>query len=253
MHVLPLETLMRAAEGGEREADLVRADFRQVGAEGWLRAAMERRLDPALVARVVPAGTSGAVCVALEAFYALWGRWFPLEYRRVRREWVVLRARWRADAPAESPPAVDPVTSRLFSERLADAGPVAMSSGAGEREAGIETPDAAGSDGGAAGREPMSPEGEPPANGDGVRSAREPGAGGSAPVAAGPVPGRLPDGTEVLADHGGGLALSAAADRLDQAVLGGVAAVEAVRADWVGGTGGWRRWPACGRWQERSR
>ena len=66
---------------------------------------------------------------------------------------------------------------------------------------------------------------------------------------------RLPgiDGTEVLADYGGGLASSSVGDRLDQAVRGGVAAVEEVRAAWLHGSGAWCRWPAAGRWQERSR
>ena len=249
--MLPLKTLMRAAEGGEREADLVRADFRKVGAEGWLRAAMERRLDPALVARVVPAGTSGAVCVALEAFYALWGRWFPLEYRRVRREWMVLRARWRADGPMDPAPAGDPVTSRLFREGFVDAGTAAMPAAAGAQEVGSNSPDGAGSDAGARGREPAAP--EPPREGDGAHGEREPVGGAAAPLAGGAVPARLPCGTEVLADHGGGLVPSAAAERLDQAVLGGVVAVEAVRAAWLTGSGTWWRWPVSGRWQERSR
>ena len=225
--MLPIETLMRAAEGGEREADLVRADFQQAGVDGWLRAAIERRLDPALVARVVPAGAAAAVCGALEAFYALWGRWFPLEYRRLRREWVVLEARWRGDAPVDPAPTVDAVTSRFFSERLVDAGSVAIPAGAGELDAGLEPLVGAGDDGGATGRKPSAaPEGEP---------------------------GGERDGSEVLADHGGGLPLSAVADRLDRAVRGGVAAVEEVRAAWLSGSGAWRRWPAFGRWQERLR
>ena len=238
MGLLPLETLMRAAEGGEREAEMVRADFERAGLDGWLRAAMERRLDPALGARVVPAGASAAVCGALEAFYAFWGRWFPLEYRRVRREWVVLQARWRADACVDPAPAVDPVTSRFFREGLVDVPSMAVSPAAGGFEAGLEPLDAAAGDDGAAGREPNAPEGEPGGEGDGV---------------GGPIPARLPDGTEVLADYGGGLASSSVGDRLDQAVRGSVAAVEEVRAAWMHGSGPWCRWPAPGRWQERSR
>ncbi len=254
--MLPLETLMRAAEGGKREAELVRVDFQQAGLAGWLRAAIERRLDPVLVGRVVPAGASAAASGALEAFYALWGRWFPSEYRRVRREWVVLQARWRADALVDPAAAVGPITSRFFSEGLVDVASVVVPAAAGGFEAGLEPLEAAAGDGGATGRESASaPEresgGEPgvaEVSGD-----RESSGHGPAPlVGTGPVPARLPDGTEILADAGG-QASSATCDRLDQAVRGGVAAVEEVRAAWLGGSGAWFRWPASGRWQERSR
>ena len=253
---MPLETLMRAAEGGEREVELVRADFERAGLDGWLRAAIERRLDPALGARVVPAGAAAAVRGALEAFYALWGRWFPWEYRRLRREWVVLQARWRGDACVDPARAVDPVTSRFFSEGLVDSPAVVAAPAAGGFEAGLEPLEAAGSSGGAAGqgRDTGSAKdagGE--RDGDEVRGGREPADGGPAPLAGGPVPARLPDGTEVHADPGAGLALSAASDRLDQAARRGVAAVEEVRAAWLGGSGAWFRWPDSGRWQERSR
>ena len=256
MRVLPLETLIRAAEGGEREADLVRVDFQQAGVDGWLRAAIERRLDPALVARVVPAGAAAAVCGALEAFYALWGRWFPSEYRRVRREWVVLQARWRADSRVDPAPAVGPITSRFFREGLVDVASVVVPAAAGGFEAGLEPLEGAGDDGGTTGRESAAPEGESGGERDGaeVRGGPESSGHGSAPLvgAGGPVPARLPDGTEVLAEDGG-LASSAACDRLDQAVRSGVAAVEEVRAAWLSGSGAWFRWPAFGRWQERLR
>lgn len=252
---MPLETLMRAAEGGEREVELVRADFERAGLDGWLRTAIERRLDPALGARVVPDGAAAAVRGALEAFYALWGRWFPSEYRRLRREWVVLQARWRGEARVDPARAFDPVTSRFFSEGLVDAPAVVAAPAAGGFEAGLEPLEAAAGSGGAVGREPeAAPRGEP--GGEGVAEAggeREPADGGPAPLAGGPAPARLPDGTEVLADDGGGLALSAASDRLDQAARRGVAAVEEVRAAWLGGSGAWFRWPDSGRWQERSR
>ena len=249
---------MRAAEGGEREAELVRADFQQAGQDGWLRAAMERRLDPALGARVVPAGAAAAVSGALEAFYAFWGRWFPWEYRRVRREWVVLQARWRADARVDPAPAVDPVTSRFFTEGLVDVPSVVVPAPAGGFEAGLEPLEAAGGAGGPTGQEPgAAPEGKHGGErgGSDVPDEGESRGRGPAPLvgAGGPVPARLPDGTEVLADDGGGLASSAVGDRLDQAVRGGVAAVEEVRAAWLGGSGAWCRWPAFGRWQERSR
>ena len=255
MGLLSLETLMRAAEGGEREAELVRTDFQQAGLDGWLRAAIERRLDPALGARVVPAGAAAAVSGALEAFYAFWGRWFPLEYRRLRREWVVLQARWRGDARVDPAPAVGPITSRFFSEGLVDV-PSVVPAAAGGFEAGLEPLDAARGDGGATRGPSAALEGEPGREWDGSEAGSEresPGRGGAPLVGAGgPVGVRLPDGTEVLADQGG-LALSAVGDRLDQAVRGGVAAVEEVRAAWLGGSGAWCRWPAFGRWQERLR
>lgn len=254
---MPLETLMRAAEGGEREVELVRADFERAGLDGWLRAAIERRLDPALGARVVPAGAAAAVRGALEGFYALWGRWFPSEYRRLRREWVVLQARWRGDTCVDPVRAVDPVTSRFFSEGLVDAPAVVAAPAAGGFEAGLEPLEAAAAGaGGPTGQEPgAAPRGEPVAEPDGTDASgdRESPGSGAAPLAGGPVPARLPDGTEVLADSGAGLPLSAASDRLDQAVRRGVAAVEAVRAAWLGGSGAWFRWPDSGRWQERSR
>ncbi|MCY3845563.1 MAG: hypothetical protein OXH69_18725 [Acidobacteria bacterium] len=253
---MPLETLMRAAEGGEREVELVQADFERAGLDGWLRAAIERRLDPALGARVVPAGAARAVRGALEGFYALWGRWFPSEYRRLRREWVVLQARWRGDAQVDPARAVDPVTSRFFSEGLVDAGSVVAAPAAGGFEAGLEPLEAAGGSGGAAGQERdtvSAKDAGDDRDGDEARGGQEPADGRPAPLAGGPVPARLADGTEVLADDGGGLPLSAASDRLEEAARRGVAAVEAVRAAWVGGSGAWFRWPDSGRWQERSR
>ena len=255
--MLPLETLMRAAKGGEREADLVRADFERAGLARWLRSAIERRLDPALGARVVPAGASAAVSVALRAFYGLWGRWFPSEYRRVRREWVVHQARWRGDAPVDPAPGLDPVASRLLGEGLVAAGCVVVRPAAGGVEAGRKPPEAEGA-GGAGGQDPGgAPGGEPGGerDGDGVGGGREPSGDAAAPLVAagGAVPARLPDGTEVLADAAAGLALSPIGDRLDKAVRGGVAAVEEVRTAWLRDSGAWLRWPSSGRWQERSR
>ncbi len=247
---------MRAAEGGEREVELVRADFEQAGLDGWLRAAIERRLDPALGARVVPAAAAAAVRGTLDAFYALWGGWFPSEYRRLRREWVVLQARWRGDAAVDPARAVDTVTSRFFREGLVDAPAVVAAPAAGGFEAGLEPLEAAAGGGDETGREPSgAPRDETRREGDGADAPaeRESRGRGAAPLAGSPVPARLPDGTEVLADPGGGLPLSAASDRLDQAVRGGVAAVEAARAAWLGGSGAWFRWPDSGRWQERSR
>ena len=65
--MLSLETLLQAAEGGEKEIGIVHADFEEKGLDSWLRGAIERRLDPALGARVVPPRRSEEVLRALEA------------------------------------------------------------------------------------------------------------------------------------------------------------------------------------------
>ena len=243
--MLPLEILMRAAEGGEREAELVRADFEQVGLEAWVRSAIERRLDPALSARVVPAGVSAAVFGALEAFYALWGRWCPSEYRRVRREWLVLRSRWRGDAPVDPPP-VDAVTSRLLSEGILIVSSSVVPAKACGLDAGPQPLEVAGDSGlaraapGAAREEDTSGAADGAEAGDGESSrGRE------------VDPGQSPDAGVVRAD--GGLPLSPIAERFEQALLRGVEAVEEVRAAWLSSSDTWRKWPAFGRRRERSR
>ena len=247
--MVPLETLLKAAEGARAEREVVRADFEQRGLDGWLRLAIERRLDPALGARVVPEARSAEVLGALEGFYAFWGRWFPAEYRRVRREWVVLQARWRGAGE------VDPssVVGRFFREGLAEAGSLLVPAPGGGFEAGLEELNVSGVDPKAEGRRAPGVTGEAraegPERGPEARP-REP-----APVvrAGDAVGGRLPDGTEVLGDAPGSLLPAAVGDRLDRAVRGGVGEVEEVRAAWLSGRGFWCAWPELGRGRERSR
>ena len=263
--MLSLETLLQAAEGGEREMGLVHADFEEKGLDSWLQGAIERRLDPALGARVVPARRSEEVLRALEGFYAFWGRWFPAEYRRVRREWVVLQARWRGAHGVRPARVLDSVTSRFFREGLVELAPVVAVAGGGGFEAGLEVlaasdgavSDGAVSDGSAAGAggQPVALDGGVPESPDSGRRERDDPAPPPAPVvhAGSPASARLPDGTEVLADPGGGLALALVSERLDRAVRAGTGEVEELRSAWLKGSGWWCRWPEFGRRQERSR
>ena len=241
---------MRAAEGSERDGEAARADFEQEGFDAWLSAAIARRLDPELGARVVPRSRSAEVSAALEGFYAFWGRWFPEEYRRVRREWVVLQARWRGSGGTPVP-AADSVTTRLFEEGLVDVPPLALPVAAGGFEAALEpssvelgSPDAARD----AERDDESGDGQDIEGGMGEW--QEP-----APIvqAGAGVPGRLPDGTEILADVAGDMALAAASAALDAAVRRGARETDGLRAAWLRESGFWHRWPEFGRWQERER
>ena len=250
--MLSLETLLQAAEGGEKEIGLVHADFEEKGLDSWLQGAIERRLDPALGARVVPARRSEEVLRALEGFYAFWGRWFPVEYRRVRREWVVLQARWRGAHGVRPARVLDSVTSRFFREGLVELAPLVAVVGGGGFEAGLEVMAASG---GAAGQ-PMALDAGAPESPDSGR--REPGEAAPPPpapmVQAGsPVSARLPDSAEVLADPGAGLALALVSERLDRAVRAGAGEVEELRSAWLKEPGWWCRWPEFGRRQERSR
>ena len=259
--MLSLETLLQAAEGGEREMGLVHADFEEKGLDSWLQGAIERRLDPALGARVVPARRSEEVLRALEGFYAFWGRWFPVEYRRVRREWVVLQARWRGARGVRPARVLDSVTSRFFREGLVELAPLVAVAGGGF-EAGLEVlaaSDGGASDGSAAGGgagQPMALDGGAPESPDSGR--REPDEAAPPPpapmVQAGSaVSARLPDSAEVLADPGAGLALALVSERLDRAVRAGAGEVEELRSAWLKGPGWWCRWPEFGRSQERVR
>lgn len=254
--MLSLETLLQAAEGGEKEMRLVHADFEEKGIDSWLRGAIERRLDPALGARVVPPRRSDEVLRALEGFYAFWGRWFPAEYRRVRREWVVLQARWRGMTGVRPARVLDSVTSRFFREGLVELAPLVAVSAGGGFEAGLEA--LGGSDGCAAGGavgqavaldggNSKTSESEPP-------EVEEPASPPQAPVQSGSgVPGRLPDGTEVLADPDGALPPALVSERLDRAVRSGVGEVEELRSAWLKGPGWWCRWPELAPGRERVR
>ena len=93
--MLALEVLVRAAEGDGASVRSVAEEVRLVGWRDWAREAIRSRLDPLLVAAVLPEPVRVEVARALVVFYGNWGGCFPREYRRVRREWRVLRDRWQ--------------------------------------------------------------------------------------------------------------------------------------------------------------
>ena len=100
--MLALEVLVRAAEGDAASARTVAEEVRQVGWRDWAREAIRSRLDPLLAAAVLPSPARVEVARALVVFYGNWGGCFPREYRRVRREWRVLRDRWQAGGRARA-------------------------------------------------------------------------------------------------------------------------------------------------------
>ena len=100
--MLALEVLVRAAEGHGASARSVAEEVRQVGWRDWAREAIRSRLDPLLAVAVLPSPARMEVARALVVFYGNWGGCFPREYRRVRREWRVLRDRWQAGGRARA-------------------------------------------------------------------------------------------------------------------------------------------------------
>ena len=121
--MLALEVLVRAAEGDGASARSVAEEVRQVGWRDWAREAIRSRLDPLLAVAVLPSPARMEVARALVVFYGNWGGCFPREYRRVRREWRVLRDRWQ-----------DGGRARAYGELLAAAGaplPALVGSAAG--------------------------------------------------------------------------------------------------------------------------
>lgn len=93
--MLALEVLVRAAEGDGASVRSVAEEVRQVGWRDWAREAIRARVDPLLLVAVLPEPVRVEVARALVVFYGNWGGCFPREYRRVRREWRVLRDRWQ--------------------------------------------------------------------------------------------------------------------------------------------------------------
>ena len=100
--MLALEVLVRAAEGDGASVRSVAEEVRQVGWRDWAREAIRSRLDPLLVVAVLPEPVRVEVARALVVFYGNWGGCFPREYRRVRREWRVLRDRWQGGGRARA-------------------------------------------------------------------------------------------------------------------------------------------------------
>ena len=233
---------MRAAEGDGASVRVVAEEVNRMGWQDWAREAIRARIDPLLAAAVLsdePARVE--VPRALVVFYANWGGWFPLEYRRVRTEWRVLRDRWNGggraraygrllaavgapapvfaglETPAAGFGAVEgSVAGRAVWKLLA----AAEGGEAGPRASVKESPSASG--GGAGGEskggssvggglvldEPLAPE-------DAVRDADAEGAGegggsvrgetgeeGAGDVIAGGIDGVLPDGARVIPEIG---------------------------------------------------
>ena len=100
--MLALEVLVRAAEGDDASVRSVAEEVRQVGWRVWTREAIRARVDPLLAVAVLPGPARVEVARALVVFYGNWGGCFPREYRRVRREWRVLRERWQGGGRARA-------------------------------------------------------------------------------------------------------------------------------------------------------
>ena len=92
--MLALEVLVRAAEGDGASVRSVAEEVKQVGWRDWAREAIRTRVDPLLAVAALPPPARVEVARALVVFYGNWGGCFPRKYRRVRREWRVLRDRW---------------------------------------------------------------------------------------------------------------------------------------------------------------
>ena len=86
---------MRAAAGDEAAARAVAEEVSQLGWHEWAREAIRARVDPHLVAAVLPEPVRVEVVRVLVAFYSSWRGGFPREYRRVLAGWLVQRDRWR--------------------------------------------------------------------------------------------------------------------------------------------------------------
>ena len=233
--MLALEVLVRAAEGDGASARSVAEEVNQVGWRDWAREAIRSRLDPLLAVAVLPAPARVEVARALVVFYGNWGGCFPREYRRVRREWRVLRDRWQAGgraraygellaavgapAPALAGAAADGCT-RAGSAFVAEAASEDRVGGrrpAAEVEESARTTAAGGTEGAAAAAggtagglvldEPLAPEeatrdadaeGGGDAGAGGAPAREETGAEGLGDVIGGGADGVLPDGSQVV-------------------------------------------------------
>lgn len=211
-----LEVLVRAAEGDGASVRSVAEEVKQVGWRDWAREAIRTRVDPLLAVAALPPPARVEVARALVVFYGNWGGCFPREYRRVRREWRVLRDRWLGGGRA-----------RAYGELLAAVGapaPALAGSAADAcTRAGSAFVTAAAVEDGEAGRRPLAKveESAPAAaGGKGGAAASAGGTGSEATGAGGTAGGLLLD--EPLAPEDA--ARDAAAER------GGAAAGDAVPA-----------------------
>ena len=244
--MVALETLLRAAEGGRDEAALVHRDFEAVGVDSWIRAAISDRVDPSLAARVVPAAHAAVVVAALDAFYRLWGLAFPGEFRRVRREWIVLQARW-AGGRVEGADGRG-VLRRLLRSRLLDPRPVVRGRVRGGFEAGLEEPwvevEVPQEQATGAGKAPAGPLVE-----EDVAGAEVPGPGTNGPVLPGPGWPEVDDAA--FGEVGADLVLGEGSHAFESVMREGPEAVDAFAEAWVSSEDFWREWP--GAFRERGR
>ena len=235
--MLALEVLVRAAEGDGASVRSVAEEVKQVGWRDWAREAIRTRVDPLLVVAALPSPARVEVARALVVFYGNWGGCFPREYRRVRREWRVLRDRWqdggRARAYGELLAAVGapaPALAGSAAGACTRAGSAFVAAAAGEDGEGGRRPSAArteesapaaaASAGGTAGSlvldEQLPPEdaardaagrdaaaeGDGDAGGAGAPAREETGEEGIGAVVGGAADGVLPDGTQVVSAVG---------------------------------------------------
>lgn len=243
--MVALETLLRAAEGGRKEVGLVHRDFEAAGVDVWIRAAIRDRVDPSLAARVVPAAYAALVVAALEAFYRLWACAFPGEFRRVRREWIVLQARW-AGGRVEGSDGRG-VVRRLLRSGLLDPRPVVRGRVPGGFEGGLEEP-----------RVEVRQEVEqvrevsadvPVEEDVAGREAARPRTEGSGPAGS----DWSEAGDVALGDVGADLVLGEGSHAFESAMRQGPEAVDGFVATWVASDEFWREWPGAGRERERER
>ena len=286
--MLALEVLVRAAEGHGASARSVAEEVRQVGWRDWAREAIRSRLDPLLAVAVLPASARVEITRALVVFYGNWGGCFPREYRRVRREWRVLRDRWqdggRARAYGELLAAVGapaPVVAGSTAGVCSWAGSAFVAAAAAEdREGGRRRParvedlaqgavadgkegavagtsggtggDAAGTSGTGGGLvldEPLAPE-DAARDADGIAPAREEtGVEGLGDVIASGTGGVLPDGSQLVSAIGPEAAGDAPwVERLREAAGREPSVAAELRELWVGAESGGEGW--FGEWLE---
>ena len=239
--MVALETLLRAAEGGREEADLVHRDFEAGGVDSWIRAAIRDRVDPSLAARVVPAAHAALVVAALDAFYRLWACAFPGEFRRVRREWIVLQARWAGGRVEGSDDRG--VLRRLLRSRLLDPRPVVRGPVPGGFEAALEEP-----------RVEVQVSQEPAVGlsvEEGVPGAEEPGPGAKGSVTSGPEWPEMDDAA--FGEVGADLVLAEGSHTFESVMREGPEAVDAFAGTWVSSEEFWREWPGAPRDRGRER
>ena len=280
--MLALEVLVRAAEGDGASVRSVAEEVKQVGWRDWAREAIRTRVDPLLAVAALPSPARVEVARALVVFYGNWGGCFPREYRRVRREWRVLRDRWqdggRARAYGELLAAVGapaPALAGSAAGACTRAGSAFVAAAAGEDGEGGRRPSAArteesapaaaASAGGTAGSlvldEQLPPEdaaraaagrdaaaeGDGDAVGDGAPAREETGEESLGDVVAGAADGVLPDGSQVVSAVGPEAAGDALwMERLRETVGGEPSGAAELRELWLDaesdGEGWFREW-----------